>query len=96
MMRERAEKLHRLQQERGGLAMRQEVLQAQLAELGGLIERLEMTLQPVLRDPGPTAALHGMTPEMPESPLGGFLRGATSHVQDLTARVQDLLDRVDL
>lgn len=91
----RAEKMRALQ-ERDGLGARQERVQEALGQLGELIERLESRLQPVLRDPGPTAALQGSVLELPASPLGGFLRGVHSHTQELAGRVTDLLERVDL
>ena len=78
------------------LTARQEALQVALNTLGERLEVLEQRLQPVLRDPEPTQDLHATPSDSPTSPLGLFLRAATGHAAELTGRVGELIDRVDL
>ena len=92
----RAMKLEALRERDGGLPQRQEELHAALNRIGKHLEELESRLQPVLRDPEPQSDVLQATPRMPESPLGGFLRGAASHADELTHRLEELLGRVDL
>jgi hypothetical protein len=86
-----------MERERDGLPVRQEALSGALNQLGVYLEQLEEKLSPVLRDREPAVAqtLQG-TPRGPESPLGGFLRGAAGHASELADRVQELMARVDL
>jgi hypothetical protein len=79
------------------LAARQERLAGDLSKLGVLIEQLEQVLQPVLRDPEPTQALHATPAGFGTvSPLGTFLDGAAGHASELADRVAELMARVDL
>jgi hypothetical protein len=90
----RAEKLAAMR-ERDGQGPRQMRMMEQLTELGSVLERLEERLQPALRSPGPTAALHAELPPA-ESSLAQFMQDATAHLQQLVMRAADLADRVDL
>jgi len=90
------EKARLLERERmNGQGPRQMRMTEQLTELGSVLERLEERLQPVLRAPGPSAALRG-EPVPAESSVAQFMQDATAHVEQLVLRAAELADRVDL
>lgn len=76
------------------LARTSERLYACIAELDGLVAKLESALDPVLNPPSPVGAGSTATPDPVRCPIGRSMDARSDEVCAITARVRSLLDRL--
>lgn len=76
------------------LARTSERLYACIAELDGLMSKLESSLEPVLNPPSPANANGTAAPDPVRCPIGRSMDARSDEVCAITARVRSLLDRL--
>lgn len=76
------------------LARTSERLHNYIAELDGLVAKLESALDPVLNPPSPANATGASTPDPVRCPIGRSMDARSDEVYAISQRVRDLLERL--